>query len=213
MSYSALIDRIKLRIQDLTHATDFPITLPPLATITHAEVDLLEAKLGFQIPVLLRTLYTEVANGHFGPEYGISGIHNRLTEAEKIKATELKQVNVEKEKKKKVMYYFPEIPRVYDFYKSVKSQFGDEWPVGLVPFVTLDREDIDCIDCTTAEGAIIYFVAGWSFDEPSLSELLLPVASSLEEYLETWLSSKTGHHVARYNAFDNSSLYEKSLLY
>lgn len=41
---------------------------------TMAKVDAAEEALGFPIPAILRRLYTEVANGHFGPGYGLVGV-------------------------------------------------------------------------------------------------------------------------------------------
>jgi len=65
----ALIERLKDRIQnkELT-----PTKPPPPAT--PREVEWIEQELGFGLPTLLRRIYLEVANGGFGPGFGILGI-------------------------------------------------------------------------------------------------------------------------------------------
>ncbi|WP_329250458.1 SMI1/KNR4 family protein [Actinoallomurus sp. NBC_01490] len=47
---------------------------PPYPPVTVPELLAAERQMGRQLPDLLRRLYTEVANGGFGPTYGILGI-------------------------------------------------------------------------------------------------------------------------------------------
>lgn len=51
---------------------------PARAPVSMALVEDVERTLGFRLPTLLRRLYTEVGNGHFGPERGLL----RLRQAE-----------------------------------------------------------------------------------------------------------------------------------
>jgi hypothetical protein len=46
----------------------------PSPPTTPLRVSLAEAQLGFALPALLRDIYTKIANGGFGPGYGIVGI-------------------------------------------------------------------------------------------------------------------------------------------
>lgn len=48
--------------------------LPPLEPATAAALEEAEASVGHALPPLLRRLYREVANGGFGPGYGIFGL-------------------------------------------------------------------------------------------------------------------------------------------
>lgn len=48
--------------------------LPPLAPASAEAVADAERRLGHRLPPLLRRLYREVANGGFGPGYGILGV-------------------------------------------------------------------------------------------------------------------------------------------
>lgn len=47
---------------------------PPYPPATASELSAAEQRMGCRLPELLRRLYTEVANGGFGPMYGILGI-------------------------------------------------------------------------------------------------------------------------------------------
>jgi len=74
----SLIARIKARVADPLRAVDAATWIEPMPRVspyaTAAEVDAAEVALGFAIPALLRRLYTEVANGGFGPSYGLEGV-------------------------------------------------------------------------------------------------------------------------------------------
>jgi hypothetical protein len=69
-----LIQKLKERNANREHATDGQLhprkPIPPAAT---KDIQVAERALGFQVPALLRAIYSEVANGGFGPEYGIVG--------------------------------------------------------------------------------------------------------------------------------------------
>src|SRR6476661_2187908 len=68
---AALIARIKERIAD--DRFDDP-DAPEYPPVTAAEIRKAEGRLGFRLPELLKALYTEVANGGFGPYDGIIGL-------------------------------------------------------------------------------------------------------------------------------------------
>ena len=59
------------RIQNRLATTNIPATFPPVSEGVLVET---EKILGFKIPPLLRLIYANVANGGFGPGYGIIGI-------------------------------------------------------------------------------------------------------------------------------------------
>ena len=59
-----------MREQRLAHPQSTNFEFPPA---TEAQLAKTEAELGFPLPSSLRNLYAEVANGGFGPGYGITG--------------------------------------------------------------------------------------------------------------------------------------------
>ena len=65
---SNLIQRLKARAGTRGDATSNPV--PPA---TPKALQAAERALGFPLPKLLRAIYSTVANGGFGPEYGIVG--------------------------------------------------------------------------------------------------------------------------------------------
>ena len=63
-------DEGKLQIRRLTHDPHTGFEFPPA---TEEQLQRTEETLGFPLPPMLRALYTHVANGGFGPAYGITG--------------------------------------------------------------------------------------------------------------------------------------------
>src|SRR5262249_39446208 len=67
-----LIRRIRVRAEDPATRTDAPDAPGRLsAPISEAALTGAEARLGFSLPVLLRRLYADIADGGFGPGGGI----------------------------------------------------------------------------------------------------------------------------------------------
>jgi hypothetical protein len=75
---SRTVERVRTRIQDPKLTTSISKftprrgeLFPPASSLL---LDAAETKLGFRLPLLLRELYSQVANGGFGPGYGILGL-------------------------------------------------------------------------------------------------------------------------------------------
>ena len=68
-----IVSTIRRRIADPARVIDAGPADPYPPTFA-AKVDAAEHALGFAIPPVLRLLYTEVANGGFGPGYGLIGV-------------------------------------------------------------------------------------------------------------------------------------------
>ncbi len=64
------LDRQGVRPWSAHQDTNSPFIYPPA---TEEQLQATEAALGLPLPPLLRTIYAEVANGGFGPGYGITG--------------------------------------------------------------------------------------------------------------------------------------------
>ncbi|MFD4256186.1 SMI1/KNR4 family protein [Streptomyces sp. NPDC058534] len=61
-------DEIIRKVVEVAHQQDLPVPAEP------GVVDAAERAIGFPLPVLLRRLYLEAANGGFGPEDGVLGV-------------------------------------------------------------------------------------------------------------------------------------------
>lgn len=57
--------------KQLEHPQRLNFAYPP---VTESQLQVTETTLGFPLPPLLRALYAEVANGGFGPAYGLIGV-------------------------------------------------------------------------------------------------------------------------------------------
>lgn len=137
----------------------------PPASLT--DVDAAEAAMGFTFPLLLRRLYTEVGNGHWGPSYGLyrlpcAGVQ---PDEDDLVGLYLECTSTER---------LTESPAV-------------EWPTGLVPLIGRGCVDYELCDFLSPANPV-WLLSGdsWDLDRP-LNQSLNAVASSLVERLEAWL--------------------------
>jgi len=74
VSDERLIHRLKVRNADRLRATDGGLhSREPIPPVSAGALQSAERAIGFALPELLRAVYREVANGGFGPQYGIVG--------------------------------------------------------------------------------------------------------------------------------------------
>jgi SMI1 / KNR4 family (SUKH-1) len=131
--------------------------LPPPATTE--EVAQTESALGFELPSTLARLYSEVANGGFGPDYQLFPLRGEGRTA----------VNVYREE------------------RSISESGGEvHWPAGVLPILDWGCGMYAAVDCRSPEGTVLIFepngVDGdwhhaWYLDSESLAG-----------WLEIWLS-------------------------
>jgi hypothetical protein len=144
-------------------ARDLPEPASPIA------LGAAEARLGVALPNLLRRLYLEVANGGFGPGFGIVGVRGGWT-TDRGKTIE-------------------------DLYEEMTDSTTENprwvWPAGLLPLVDYGGA-FGCIDASTAEGRIL----DWDPDalddrgpDGGWSRSFREVAPSLAAWLEAWLDA------------------------
>jgi hypothetical protein len=90
-----------------------------------------ESLLGFSIPPLLRELYANVANGGFGPGYGIIGVQGgRVSNLGTLEQT-------------------------YDEIVKGAKYLGLEWPLSVLPFCEWGCNIFSCINCADPRYPII----------------------------------------------------------
>jgi hypothetical protein len=136
---------------------------------TEAELAAAEARMTVRLPPLLRRLYLDLANGGFGPGYGILGVAGGWT-TDRAKSIE-------------------------DLYAEMSEADNENarwiWPVGLVPIVDLGGS-FACVDTTAHEGRVVI----WDPDEldgrgrdGGWSRSFTEETDSLEAWLERWLDA------------------------
>ena len=170
-----LIRRIRARVADPIRALDSAAWVSPMPTmappVTMVDVAAAEESLGFPIPPLLRRLYTEVGNGNWGPAYGLYGIP-AATDGPDPHGNDMVG-----------MYLSCVAPEHALEDPTVK------WPRGLVTLLELGCVSSEVCDFLQPPYPVFLLNGdAWEPNQP-VAECLTPVAASLEERLEAWLSA------------------------
>jgi hypothetical protein len=165
---------ITARADQLGAAMEAPVEAPLPRPATPEQVAAAEAALGVPLPGLLRRLYLEVANGGFGPGYGIVGLPPDGWQDDRRDLVRLQQV-----------------------------QRGDpddadparwRWPPTLLALCSLGDVVYACVDASRPGAPVLEYDPsdldwdddGWPLDEASA---LVEVRPSLASWLEDWLAS------------------------
>jgi hypothetical protein len=161
-------DALLAKAGDIGRRMSTPATRPLPEPATPEALDAAEARLGVELPPLLRRLYLEVANGGFGPGSGIVGVRGGWTTDRGRSIEDLSE----------------------EMGDSATENARWVWPAGLLPLV--DYGTFGCVDAATAEGRIV----DWDPDEldrrgpdGGWSRSFHEVAPSLAAWLETWLDA------------------------
>ena len=146
----------------------FGFAFPPL---TEEQVDKAEAILGFPLPPVLRTLYTLLANGGFGPDWGFFRLTGESSLNDRMVVERYQDIT------ERCTFFDLE-----DQVRPGKSMaFVDTvWPRFVLPICDEGCGNNFCIDATT--GHILTFRI-WSAHENRLAY----VADSLVQWLRPWL--------------------------
>jgi hypothetical protein len=169
-----LVDKAESLFAHMNEPADQPLP-PPAAP---ADVDTAERALGFALPAVLRRVYTEVANGGFGPGYGLVGLPGGWTAEHGESIVEL-----------------------YRTYSddSFEGEFGAPWPGGLVPVCDLGDGVLACVDTTHPDGRVVAFdFEQIDPDEPdTVADAFREIAPSVEAWLQAWLDEPPPEPVAQ----------------
>ncbi len=150
-----LIDRIRTRahnpstINDMAEGMSPPSVLPTVTTME--KVAGVETKLGFALPELLRRIYTEIADGGFGPGYGLTGIESDRNSCLNGNLAES-----------------------YEYYmRESKAEFGAPWQPKLLPILTWGCGILSCVDCVDPAFPVYYLDPGMHcLDDPGIEATL-----------------------------------------
>ncbi|MGH9720231.1 MAG: SMI1/KNR4 family protein [Bryobacteraceae bacterium] len=127
MPEEELVARIKELANDPKRRTGSAQMFPH--PVARRAVEDAETRMGFQLPALLKRLWTEVGNGGFGPGYGLFGVN--LAPSSELSMS---------------------IPNVY--LQSVADEsYG--WPKNLVLVCEWGCANYSAVDCSTPEGEIV----------------------------------------------------------
>ena len=133
---------------------------PPLA---RAELQDAEARLGFELPAVVRQLYAEVANGGFGPGYGLLGLMGGARSDLGDDAVEL--------------------------YRRFRQPDPDDaewgWPEALLPICGWGCAIHSCVDCRNDDAPVVRFDPNQVEGDWSIA--FTAEGRSFEAWLEGWM--------------------------
>jgi len=150
---------------DMAHMYDAPPARYAPADAT--ECAAAEQRLGFQLPEPVRRVYTTVANGGFGPGYGLMGLIGGAPLDTGDSAVSLFENFRDGED--------PEDPLW-------------NWPAGLLPVCHWGCAIYSCVDCTQPDGPVVRFDPnGHALGEP-WGAAFRQESESFEAWLGRWLA-------------------------
>ena len=164
-------DELTAEAERYQEAMNRPLDRPLPERASADALDAAEASMSVTLPPFLRRLYTEIANGGFGPGAGLIGVRGGWTDDDGRTMEQLHEMLAEGD---------PDEP-------------SWDWPVGLVPVVDESPAWI-CLDTASPVARVVRFdmegvdYAGW---DASFTD----VAPSLVEWLSTWVRSRPAHEV------------------
>lgn len=163
----SLIERIRKRVADgppCDHPNEWLPVQPPIPAGVVADA---EAQLGFDLPDLLRRLYTEVGNGGFGPVFGLIPVSQTSLGDHPPAEAEFD-----------VLGQYVWLSR-----SEPERAAGCGWRPGMVPVFYCGCTVFEFVDCLAPGGPVVPLDLGTDMDA-------LPPVGSLAARMEEWLSGR-----------------------
>jgi hypothetical protein len=132
--------------------------------VTERELAAAEARLRFPLPPLVRALYTQVADGGYGPGHGV--IELAGDEYSLVGCREQMDLT------------------------DADSPGDRWWPERLVPFVSWGCLYFSGIDCSRLSCPVFFYDNDRAVGDATLADCLFPEATSLAEWLSAWLDGE-----------------------
>ncbi|WP_374106598.1 SMI1/KNR4 family protein [Kitasatospora aureofaciens] len=129
--------------------------LAPVAT--SATLECAEEMFGLPLLPLLRRLYEEIADGGFGPGYGLTPLFHAGFGA------------------------------VDGYPARIRSRSGGQpwWPRGVLPVLHWGGGRHAAVDCTSPRGSVLYYAPG--VGQTGAADTWIVESESLAEWLESWM--------------------------
>ncbi len=142
-------------------------TLPPRPAtrpIRESDVDYVETQLGFGLPEIIRRISTDVADGGFGPAWGIY----RLKHPDNLPWGPWWDVRMSVESWHKL-----------DYAPSDPNDMLDQLPKHFIRYGDVGCNITICVDCTSPDG--------WLYRDDPMADEIVPVNVTVEQWLNDWL--------------------------
>lgn len=143
-------------------------TFRPRPHASFRQVENEERRLGFPLPDLLRGIYLRVANGGFGPGYGVMGVEGGFTDDLGHTVGTLYEKWCERD---------PADPAWM-------------WPVRHIPFCHWGCGVYSVVDCTRPENPVYFADPGAKDEGAPMGTIVRPHKPSLAVWLQGWLQGK-----------------------
>ena len=144
-------------------AGDILPSRPPNAAISQVELTAVEASLGFALPPVIRRISTEIADGGFGPAWGI----NRVKHPANLPFGPHWQVRMS-------------VESWHQLYHDEYQESLDHYPRQFIRYCEVGCNISVCVDCTTRHGQVF-------IDDPNIEPAIQYQNQSVIEWLELWL--------------------------
>ncbi len=146
---SSIAEKLKNHLEKSPRLTDAaPYVkrgiLPPVSI---SDFEAAEKELGFQLPPLLRDIYTQVGNGGFGPGYGFL----KLLSLDQDKST----AAFTGEDDSIVEVYQEHL--LWNSRRKLRKNSLDYWPHGVINLCNWGCNIYSCLDCTKPETPVLLF--------------------------------------------------------
>jgi len=145
---------------EMIDVAEGPLTAP----LTDRQQADSEERLGFAPPGVLTVIYRAIANGGFGPGYGLLGLSGGFTD---------------------------EGMGAIEYYQQFRQPDPEDsewmWPEYLVPICHWGCCIYSCIDVRTQQGRIVTFDSGAREREQGMSAAIADTHDSLESWLNDWV--------------------------
>lgn len=133
-----IIERIRDRLSGSAAIHDMAEGLTPTPqlypVVTNEDIMVTEARLGVELPQLLKLIYTEIGNGGFGPGYGLLGVRAELGEDR----------------------YYETIDDSYEYIIDTAGDRGfDKWPEKIIPICNWGCDIYSFLDCNQPDYPVV----------------------------------------------------------
>lgn len=164
-----LIYALRAKLQRTAATQDYADNVfSPRGVVPDAIIVSVERRLGFTICPLLKRIYTEVANGGFGPGSGIVGVAHGYTDD-----------------------WGHNLEELYDwFYLRKHYDASWHWPQGLLPFCHWGYTTYSCVDCTQPNHPVLIIDPDYREQDDDMEDMFIEHKDSIADWFCDWLEGK-----------------------
>jgi len=163
-----LINELRIMKENGNLIAEEPHFKGDFSPIQTREIVRIEKVLGFTLPIILTRIYTEIANGGFGPAYGLMGLKGGMLD----------------DMGKDVLTLY------LSFIKERSSDPHWYWPEKLLPLGYFGCGMYYCVDCSEDKLPVKWFEPNPHEDGQPWSESFILIIDSFEEWMFAYIDGE-----------------------